>query len=181
MSEALAGRYATALTDIVFDQNAPLSPEQAMSELRDFEAMVAASSDLKHILNSPAVSRSRKRGVIAKLAENAQLSGTIRNFLFVMIDRGRAGILPLLRRVFEEFVDARRGIARAEVKSATALNDGEKAAIGGPLARISGKQVRCDFVVDSTLLGGVVARIGSTVYDGSVRGKLAALKGKLGA
>ncbi len=181
MSEALAGRYATALTDIVFDQNAPLGPEQAISELRDFESMVAASSDLKHILNSPAVSRPRKRGVITKLAESAQLSDTIRNFLFVMVDRGRAGILPLLRRVFEEFVDARRGIARPEVKSATSLSEEEKAAIGAELARISGKQVQCNFVVDSTLLGGVVARIGSTVYDGSVRGKLAALKGRLGA
>lgn len=181
MSEALAGRYATALTEIVFDPKAPLSPEQAIAELRDFESMVGSSSDLKHILNSPAVSRPRKRGVIAKLAESAQLSDTIRNFLFVMVDRGRAGILPLLRRVFEEFVDARRGIARPEVKSATPLNEEEKAAIGAELARISGKQVVCDFVVDSTLLGGVVARIGSTVYDGSVRGKLAALKGRLGA
>jgi F-type H+-transporting ATPase subunit delta len=181
MSEALAGRYATALTDIVFDTNAPLSPEQAMAELRDFESMVASSADLKHILNSPAVSRSRKRGVIGKLAQEAQLSTTVRNFLYVMVDRGRAGLLPLLRRTFEEFVDRRRGIARAEVRSAAALLEGEKSAIGEELARISGKQVRCEFVVDPSLLGGVVARIGSTVYDGSVRGKLAALKGRLGA
>jgi F-type H+-transporting ATPase subunit delta len=181
MSEALAARYATALVDIVFSPQAPISPEQAIHELRDFESMVASSSDLKHILNSPAVSRSRKRGVIANLAGQSNLSATVRNFLYVVVDRGRAALIPTLREVVEEYVDARRGLARATVLSAAALNDGERSAIAAELARITGKQTQCDFQLDASLLGGVIARIGSTVYDGSVRGQLAALKSRLTA
>jgi F-type H+-transporting ATPase subunit delta len=181
MSEALAGRYATAFVEILFSPNPPLSPEQALSELSSFDAMVASAPDLKHILNSPAVSRVRKRGVIAKIAEQTGLSTTVRNFLYVVIDRGRPALLPVLRKKVEEFVDARRGIARAQVATAAALNDEQKAAIGAELSRVTGKKVQCDFHWDPALLGGVVARIGSTVYDGSVRGKLTALKSRLTA
>lgn len=181
MSEALAGRYAHAFVEILFSPNAPLSAEQAISELRLFDAMVNESADLKHILNSPAVSRPRKRGVVAKLAEQTGMSSTVRNFLYVVIDRGRPALLALLLRKVEEFVDARRGIARAQVATASALTDEQKAAIGAELGRVTGKQVVCDFHWDPALLGGVVARIGSTVYDGSVRGKLTALKSRLTA
>jgi F-type H+-transporting ATPase subunit delta len=181
MSEALAARYATAFVDILFAPRAPLSAEQALAELRDLDQMVAAAPDLQHILNSPAVNRSRKRGVIARLAEQAGLSDTVRNFIYVVIDRGRTSLLPVLRRKVEEFVDERRGIARAQVLTAAALNDEQKAAIAAQLSRVSGKQVVCEYHWDPTLLGGVVARIGSTVYDGSVRGKLNALKSRLKA
>lgn len=181
MSEALAGRYASAFVDILFSRNSPLSPEQAVVELRSFDGMVASAPDLKHILNSPAVSRARKRAVIAQIAQQAGLSSTLRNLIFVIIDRGRTSLLPALRQRVEEFIDLRRGVARAHVSTATALNDGEKTAIASELSRVSGKQVQCDFELDSSLLGGVLARIGSTVYDGSVRGKLAALKSRLTA
>lgn len=179
MSEALATRYAAALADIVIAPNAPISPEQAVAELGAFEAMVNASPDLKHILNSPAVSRVRKTAAIGKIVEQAGLHMITRNFLFVVIKRGRASLLPLLRRLTEELIDAKRGIARAKVSSATALSELEREQIGAELARLSGQQVRCEFLVDPALLGGVVARIGSTVYDGSVRGKLSALKSLL--
>lgn len=181
MSEALASRYATAFVDILFSPNAPLGPEQAVEQLRAFDSLVGASSDLKHILNSPAVSRPRKRAVVEKLSVDMGVSTTVRNFLFVMIDRGRASLLPTLLKKVEEFVDARRGIARAEVATAAALNDEQKTALAAELSRISGKKVVCQFHWDPALLGGVVARIGSTVYDGSVRGKLAALKSRLTA
>jgi F-type H+-transporting ATPase subunit delta len=181
MSEALAGRYANAFVEILFSPNPPLSPEQAVSELRMFDDMVSSAPDLKHILNSPAVSRPRKRGVIGKIAEQTGLSATVRNFLYVVIDRGRPSLLPVLRQKVEDFVDARRGIARAQVATAAALNDEQKASIASELSRVSGKQVVCEFHWDPALLGGVVARIGSTVYDGSVRGKLTALKSRLTA
>ncbi len=181
MSEALAGRYASAFVDILFEPNSPLSPEQALVEIRSFDSMVASAPDLKHILNSPAVSRQRKRAVVAQIANQAGLSTTLRNLIYVVIDRGRTSLLPALRERVEEFIDLRRGIARAHVLTASPLNDGDKASIAAELSRVSGKQVQCDFQLDSTLLGGVLARIGSTVYDGSVRGKLAALKSRLTA
>ncbi len=181
MSEALAGRYAQAFVDILFDANAPLPADQAVEQLRAFDAMVNAAPDLKHILNSPAVSRPRKRGVVAKVAEQTGMSPTVRNFLYVVIDRGRPALLAMLLRKVEEFVDARRGIARANVATASALGDDQKSAIAAELSRVTGKQVVCEFHWDPALLGGVVARIGSTVYDGSVRGKLTALKSRLTA
>jgi F-type H+-transporting ATPase subunit delta len=181
MSEAMSHRYAAALVDVVLDPRAPIGPDQAVRELNDFESMLSAAADLKHILNSPAVSRVRKRGVIEKMAKAASLSPTVRNFYFVVVNHGRADLLPTLRRSVEELIDQRRGIVRASLSSAVALADDEKANISAELARISGSQVRCEFVVDPTLLGGVIARMGSTVYDGSVRGKLAALKSRLGA
>jgi F-type H+-transporting ATPase subunit delta len=181
MSEALAGRYANAFVEILFSPNPPLSPEQAVSELRAFDSMVESAPDLHHILNSPAVSRVRKRGVIAKLAEQTGLSVTVRNFLYVVIDRGRTSLLPVLREKVETFIDARRGVARAVVATAAALSDEQKASISAELSRVTGKQVQCEFHWDPALLGGVVARIGSTVYDGSVRGKLTALKSRLTA
>ncbi|MBZ2185977.1 MAG: ATP synthase F1 subunit delta [Bryobacter sp.] len=181
MSEALAGRYATAFADILFAPNAPIGAEQALSELRGVDEMVAAAADLKHILNSPAVSRVRKRAVVAKLAEQTGISATTRNFLYVVIDRGRAALLPVLRKKVEDLVDARRGVARAQVATAAALSEQQKAALASELSRVTGKQVVCEFHWDPALLGGVVARIGSTVYDGSVRGKLTALKSRLSA
>ncbi len=181
MSEALAGRYATAFTDILFSPDPPLTPEQAVNELRDFDEMVAAADDLKHILNSPAVSRPRKRAVVAQIAASSGMSSTVRNFLYVVIDRGRTSLLPVLRRKVNELIDRRRGIARAEVLSAAALSEEQKSAIAAELSRVTGQQVLCEFHWDPTLLGGIVARIGSTVYDGSVRGKLAALKSRLKA
>jgi F-type H+-transporting ATPase subunit delta len=181
MSEALAGRYANALVQVLFAPNAPLTPEQAVSELRNFDLMVASAPDLKHILNSPAVSRSRKRAVISRVAERAGISQTLRNFLFVVVDRGRPSLLPVLRKNVEAFIDQRRGIARAQVSTAVALSGEEQTAIADELSRVTGKQVKCEFSLDATLLGGVIARVGSTVYDGSVRGKLIALKSRLTA
>ncbi len=181
MSEALAGRYATAFVEILFAPNAAVGPDQAVGELRQFEGLVSEAADLRHILNSPAVSRVRKRAVVGKLAEQTGMSTVTRNFLYVVIDRGRPSLLPVLRQKVEEFVDARRGMARAQVATAAALNEEQKAALASELSRVTGKQVVCEFHWDPALLGGVVARIGSTVYDGSVRGKLAALKSRLSA
>jgi F-type H+-transporting ATPase subunit delta len=179
MSQSLAARYAAALVDLVIAPGSPVTPENAVRELAIFEAMVKSAPDLAHVLGSPAVSRARKQAAVGKLADQAGLSPIVRNFLFVTIKRGRASLLPLLRQATEELIDTRRGIARATVSSANPLTEAEQERIGQELARVSGRQVRCEFLVDSALLGGVVARIGSTVYDGSVRGQLAELESLL--
>jgi F-type H+-transporting ATPase subunit delta len=179
MSNALSARYAKAFVDILFEPTAAISPEAALQELQDFEAMSAHSADLKHILDSPAISRARKRAVIGQVAQSASLSPLVRNFLFVVVDRGRAAMLSELRKAVETMIDERRGIARAHVSSDAELPPAEQSAIAAQLSRISGKQVICDFKTDPELLGGVIARIGSTLYDGSVRGKLATLKSRL--
>jgi F-type H+-transporting ATPase subunit delta len=100
------------------------------------------------------------------------LSTQVRNFLYVLVDRRRAGLLDEITDAFEAAVDERSGVVRAEVSSAVPLSDAQRAELAKALSDVTGKRVRCEFAVDDSLIGGVIARIGSTVYDGSVRTQL---------
>jgi F-type H+-transporting ATPase subunit delta len=156
-----------------------LDPKQALAELRMFGAMVRESEELQHVLLSPAVSITKKRAVIARFAAAVPFSRLVRNFLYLVIDRRRTGILTDIADAFELALDERMGIIRAEVKSASALTDTQQSELQQQLSRVSGKQVRCEFSIDPNLIGGVTARIGSTVYDGSVRTQLQTMREQL--
>ncbi|MBC7925781.1 MAG: ATP synthase F1 subunit delta, partial [Bryobacteraceae bacterium] len=104
------------------------------------------------------------------------LSPLVRNFLFLLVDRRRTDLLNEIAPAFEAAVDERLGLVRAEVKSATPLSEPQQAELEGALSLVAGRRVRCDYQVDPALIGGVVARIGSTVYDGSVRSQLEAMR-----
>jgi F-type H+-transporting ATPase subunit delta len=177
MPSAVASRYANALADAVL-ASGTAAPE-SLDQLRAFDSMSKASADLRNVLLSPAVSNTRKRAVISRFAQAIPLSPIIRNFLFVLIDRRRTGILDDIAQAYETALDQRMGIVRAEVRSAAALTDHQQSELQRELSRVSNKQVRCDFMVDPSLIGGVVARIGSTVYDGSVRTQLESLRERL--
>jgi F-type H+-transporting ATPase subunit delta len=179
MSLALANRYARALADLVLDPKSAVKPEAALGELRQFEEAVRASNELRKVLLSPAVAPARKRAVAARLAAALGISTTVRHFLYVVIDRRRIGMLREIRAAFEGQLDQRTGLARADIRSARDLAPEERTSIESALGRLSGKTIRGQFATDPELLGGVVARVGSTVYDGSVRGQLAALRRRL--
>jgi len=181
MPSAVASRYAKALADAVLSPGGRTDPKRALMDLRAFEQLVAASPELRNVLLSPAVSVSRKRAVVGRFASEIPLSTVIRNFLFVAVDRRRADILGEIAEAFEAALDERMGVVRAEVRSAAPLNEGQRTALEQELSRISRKRVRCDFSIDPELIGGVVARIGSTVYDGSVRTQLETLRERLAA
>jgi F-type H+-transporting ATPase subunit delta len=176
---AVANRYAHALVDIVMAPGSPLKPEDAVTQLADVEAMVRESLELRTALETPAIQNSRKRAVMADLLQRIGGSPLIRNFVYVIIDHRRIGIIGEIREAFELQLDERLGFARAEVSSAAPLNEALSAGLESELAKLTGKRMRLRFGVDPTLLGGVVARIGSTVYDGSVRGELQELGRKL--
>jgi F-type H+-transporting ATPase subunit delta len=144
----------------------------AVAQLKALEELIAGSPDLHAVLLTPAVQTSRKRAVIGKLAGEMGLSPLIRNFLFIVLDHKRVGQLTEIRQAFETQLDKQLGFVRAEVTSAEPLDQVEGTAIEAELARLSGMRMRMHFEVDPDLLGGVVARIGSTVYDGSIRGQL---------
>jgi F-type H+-transporting ATPase subunit delta len=150
-----------------------------LGQLKDFESAVTSSADLKNVLLSPAVAASRKRAVVAKLAEPMGLDGKVRNFLYVLIDHRRIGLLGSIAQAYETVMDERLGRVRADITSAQALSDGQKAELVAELTRLSGRQVRPEYAVDQNLVGGVIARIGSTIYDGSVRGRLEAMRRRL--
>ena len=179
MPQAVSIRYARALVDAVMSPRSDLDPKQALSELRGFSTMVRESSQLRNVLLSPAVSNTKKRNVIGRFADSLPLARLIRNFLFIMVDRRRIDLLDDMADAFETALDERLGILRADVKSASPLSDRQQSDLQQELSRLSGKRVRCDFSIDPALIGGVVARIGSTVYDGSVRSQLEAMRERL--
>ncbi len=176
---AVAARYADALADIVTADGSPISPQKALSELRDFEGALEASPDLRKALVTPAVPNARKKAVVGRIADLLGISRVPRNFLFVLVDRRRIASLAEIVRRFEEVLDERLGFARADVSTATRIGEEQRTALAQGLGRLTGKRIRARYAVDPALIGGVVARIGSTVYDGSVRGQLASLGRRL--
>jgi F-type H+-transporting ATPase subunit delta len=176
MLSAVASRYARALVDVVTEPGSGIDAPAATAQLRQVAAMIATSADLKGALLSPAVSPSRKRAVVAKLID---VDVKIRNFLYVVIDHRRVHDLPSIVEAFEFLMDEHLGFVRADVSSATALTDAQKASLQTQLTRMAGKQAKVNFKTDPALVAGVVARIGSTVYDGSVRGQLERLRATL--
>jgi F-type H+-transporting ATPase subunit delta len=177
---AVATRYAKALADVTSVPAGALSPQDALTQLRAFESALAASRELENALTTPAVPTGRKRAVVGRIAGVLNLSPIARNFLFVLIDHRRIALLGAILHSFDLIMDERLGFARAEVSSPSELTETQRGAINAQLEHVTGKRIRMRFAVDPELIGGVVARIGSTVYDGSVRGQLLTLGRRLG-
>ena len=176
---AVATRYAEALADVATAPTGGVRPDEILAELRGFQSVLRSSAELHNALTSPAVPPGRKRAVVGRIAESMKLSKVARNFLYVLIDHRRIAALDNILDSFELIVDQRLGFARAEVSSARELTEAQRSALNARLERMTGKKVRMRFQVDGSLIGGVVARIGSTVYDGSVRGQLDSLGRRL--
>jgi F-type H+-transporting ATPase subunit delta len=156
-----------------------LKPEDALAQLRGVEGLLQESAELRTALATPAIQTSRKRAVMADLLARIGGSPLIRNFIYVVINHRRIGIIGDIREAFELQLDERLGFVRAEVSSAAPLDAPQSAGLESELSKLTGKRMRLRFDVNAELLGGVVARIGSTVYDGSVRGELRQLGRKL--
>ena len=178
---AVAARYANALADVLASGKAALPPQDAVKELRSFEALLTQSHDLREVLHTPAIPGSRKKAVVRRLADLLKLSPISRNFLLVLIGHRRITLLTEILHAFEIVLDERSGYVRAEISSARALGDAQRAQIVAELEKIAGKPIRTAWAVDESLIGGVVAKVGSTVYDGSVRGSLETLGRRLSA
>jgi len=178
MASAVANRYARALVDLIVAPSAPLKGADAVAQLLTVDEMIAASPELRNALLTPAIQTSRKRIVMGQLLGQMGVSHLIRNFIHVIVDRRRIGIIHEIREAFEVLLDERLGFVRAEVSSAEALDQRRSSEIEAELSSLTGKRMRLRFAVDPALLGGVVARIGSRVYDGSLRGQLEQLRRK---
>ena len=178
---AVATRYANALADVVTAASSELRPPEAAAELRTFQATLESSPDLHNALLTPAIPIARKRAVVTRIAGMLGLSRVTRNFLLVLIDHRRIADTAAIADAFELVLDERLGFARAEVSSAAELNERQRAELAAELERLTGKRIRARYAVDRSLIGGAVARIGSTVFDGSVRGQLATIGRRLSA
>lgn len=178
-SSVIVNRYANALVDVVLAPGAEITPAEAAAQLRSFSAALASSPELRILMASPAVAVARKRLVIRRIAEVLQLGRVTRNFLLVLLDHGRATALPEMVEAFEVIIDERLGFIRADVRAASELSAQQQQELAARLGTLAGKQVRLRFSVDPDLIGGATARMGSKVYDGSVRGRLAGMRRRL--
>ncbi len=179
MLSAIGNRYARALVDVITAPGFTLDPKKALEELRSVEALVRESETLRTALLSPAVSPSRKRAVVGKLLAPMNISKAVRNFVFVVIDHRRVHQFASIVEAFDRQLDERLGFIRGDVTSAAALTNLQRADLEAELSRLSGRKAKIDYVVNPALIGGVVARVGAKVYDGSVRGQLEKLRVKL--
>ncbi|HKV26647.1 MAG TPA: ATP synthase F1 subunit delta [Candidatus Acidoferrales bacterium] len=175
---ALAQRYAAALADAAFAHNAVENVKRGLGE---FSSIYESSPELRNALTTPAIGPEAKKAVIGELAQKMGLDGEVKNFLFVLVDHGRTGILSEIRRAFEMEVNARMGIVDASVTSARELSADEKSRLTQTLERVTGKKVQAQYQLDASLIGGTTVRIGSTIYDGSVREQLNRLRTQLEA
>lgn len=174
MPDALAFRYARALADVA--EQAGSGAETIAVELAAFGNALSETPDLNSALESPAVSQQQKTAVVARLAQLLPLSGIVRRFLQVVIGHRRVGLVHDIREAFEMVMDERGGVVRAEVTSARELSEAQKAELLASLTRATGKKMRASFATSGELIGGVMARVGSTVYDGSIQSQLEGLK-----
>lgn len=179
MSLAVATRYANALVDVVIKSQGALQPEVVVAQLRAIEQAVESSSDLRNVLLSPAIPLVKKNAIMGRLADQLGAHALVKNFLLIVVRNRRGNLFAQIRGAFERGMDARTGVVKAEVVSAAELNAPARASLEAQLARMTGKRVRCLYSTDQALVGGAIARIGSTVYDGSVRGQLETLRRKL--
>lgn len=176
MSEAVASRYAAALAD------AALAEGNAERVRRDLAAFVTAfdeSAELRNVLETPSVPPELKRKIVETLAKRMDLAKAVRNFVFLLVDHSRIEMLHEIQHAFHQALNARLGIADAEVTSARELSAGERRELTAVLERRTGKKIEARFREDASLLGGAVVRVGSIVYDGSVREQLTRLREQL--
>ena len=179
ISSAIVNRYANALADVVLSAGSDVQAPQVIEQLRSFDGTVQSSHDLRSVLASPAIPVARKRSIIKDLAGRLGLSRVVRNFVLVLSDHRRAAALAQMVAAFELLIDERLGFVRAEVKSAFELDPGQRNVLSEQLGKLAGAPVRLRFAVDPDLIGGATAKIGSKVYDGSVRGQLADMRVRL--
>jgi len=174
---AIASRYARALVDVVLEKK--IEAATAIQQVRDMVATVEGSSELRMVWESPAVPAEQKRAVLDSIAGQSAMLRPIRNFFAVLIDHDRIPMIAQIARQFETELNTQLGFVEAGVTSSRQLSADEKQGLESQVERMTGKKVRAKYDTNPELLGGAVVRVGSTIYDGSVRGQLRKLKEQL--
>jgi F-type H+-transporting ATPase subunit delta len=176
---AIAGRYARAFAEVAAERK--MDAEKTIQELEQLSALFQQSHELHNVFLNPAVPHNQKIKLLDAIIKKMNGNAMLRNFMAVLIDHRRIGQIAEIAREFREQMDERMGIAEAQINSARELSAGEKKVLESQLAGVTGKQIRAHYAEDPALLGGVVVRIGSTIYDGSVRGRLQKMKEEITA
>ena len=174
-----AARYAKALAEIV--GGSKLDVQEVDRELGDFAAAWQESPELRGVFLDPSIAPGKKIAIVDQLASRLTLSKTVRNFLAVLINHERMEGFADVLSEYRQAIRVQTGIAEVEFTTARVLDDQERQAVMKRVGALAGSAVNAKFYQDPALLGGALLRIGSTVYDGSLRGRLEQLKEKLAA
>jgi len=174
---AVASRYARALADVVFERK--VDAQKAAAQLRSMIELVESSRPLREVWDNPAVETVQKIAVLDAIASRLGLEHVVRNFMAVIIQHRRILQLEEIAQQFEAELNERLGIANAQVTSARDLEPAERSQVERQIAAVTGKTVNASYNTDAAVLGGAVIRVGSTIYDGTVRGQLERLRQQL--
>jgi F-type H+-transporting ATPase subunit delta len=167
---SVASTYARAFADVVL--SARLDANRAIGGLRRISGLLTESVDLRRVWENPAVPADQKHKLLDAIVRQEGIERHVRNLVAVLIDHRRTQFLARITQQLVKELDARLGLAEAQITSARELGDSEKRAIEAQVEKVTGKKVRAHFNLDASLLGGAVVRVGSTIYDGSVKGQL---------
>ena len=174
--QTVARRYASALADVALERG---EANEIQEELIAWEKMFQANPMLEDVLRNPTIALDQKRAVLTKLIERARPRPTTANFLKVLLQNQRLTELGVINDKFAEILDMRAGMVAATVTTARTVPENAQQKLHAKLMTLTGKKVRINFATDPELIGGLVTRIGSTVYDGSVRNHLQLIKEKM--
>lgn len=174
---AFAARYAHAFLDVVTARR--LDAAALDRQLSDFLGTWDGSVDLRHFFENPAVPGQQKIEFLDKLNRRMGLEKELRNLLAVLIEHGRIAQVHEVAEAYRRALQQQLGIKQAQIVTARELSQQERSTLVAEVGRLAGSQIEAKFELDKSILGGTVVRIGSTVYDGSLRGRLARLKEQL--
>lgn len=175
----ISKRYAKALLELCDEDK---SHDKVNQDLSAFLKIYSASHELQNSLRNPSVPIAAKRGLIEQICQKIGFGRISRNFVNVLLDRGRLEHLEIILVQFQQSLDTRAGRIRAYVTSAVALGPDEVERIRRALAKKPGvTNVTIETTVDPSLLGGVITKVGNTIFDGSVKNRLAAIREHLTA
>ena len=174
---AFTSRYARAFGQVVSATH--LDAGAAQQQLADFAAMLAESRPLREILMDPSIPQEQKVRILDAIAGRIGMFPQVRNFVAVIMGHQRLNELNAILDDFAAIADVQSGVLEAVVTSAHPLHDQDRAELEAQVAKRAGGPVRTTYLEDAALLGGVVVKIGSTVYDGSIKAQLVGLRQRL--
>jgi F-type H+-transporting ATPase subunit delta len=173
----IALRYAHAFASVIASKG--IDSAAAQQQLQDFEATFEGSRELRDVLMNPAIPQEQKLKVLDAIAGKLGMISQVRNFIAVIMENQRLGDLNEILAEYHAVADEQSGTAEAQITSAHPLGSADRAELEAQVAKLAGGPVRATYREDPSLLGGAIVRIGSTVYDGSIRAQLQQLKAKL--
>ena len=169
--------YARAFADVILEKQ--LDSTKALQELHTIEQLLTSSKELREVWEAPSIPANQKRRLLDAIAERETISRPVRNFIAVLMDHKRIHFFPSIVKQLERELNQRLGFAEAEIISARELRDTERQELESQVGKLTGKRVRARYSKDGSLLGGAVIKVGSTIYDGSVKGQLQRIKEQL--